>query len=191
MYRRLAIASLALMLASQAKAESAPRACQMDREKIVRLTFWEFDQDASRGWRKIASRPGCERAAAELIRHYREKTGSKITTLYWHEGQLRANLGENRRAVQMFRKSLKNDDILGWNYYALSTIAFVKRDRKALIENYEKLKVLPVPQGQTWIGDDGKKSDRPPEWPPNLHVVEAMVKCFGQTYRQVYSKGCP
>jgi hypothetical protein len=105
-----------------------------DREALMALNIHAFDQDLNGGWRPIAARDGCVGEAADLIRAYREFVTSRTLILYWHEGQLRAQLGETEAAIALFEQSRYEpaDDEYGWNHYVDATIAFLRHDRPAL-----------------------------------------------------------
>jgi hypothetical protein len=107
-----------------------------------------FDQDPEGGWRQIASRNGCKAEAADLIALYRERQKSRSPILYWHEGQLRASLGQTAAAIALFEMSRKPKDMLGWNAYVDASIAFLKNDKEALVEARERLLSTPKPTGR-------------------------------------------
>jgi hypothetical protein len=126
---------------------SAPgQRCAYDADKMMSLSLRDFDQDMNGGWRSLAHTPGCRKAAAGLIRRYRKKHDS-TSILYWHEGQLRAQIGQTARAIRLFDLSRKpaGSDPIGWNHYVDATIAFLKRDRPALLKARSRLAALPKP----------------------------------------------
>lgn len=135
-----------LLIALFAAAPGQP--CAYDAEKMTALGFREFDQDLDGGWRSLAHIPGCRKAAANLIKRYRKEHGSTFI-LYWHEAQLRAQVGQTGRAIRLFDLSRKPaaSDPIGWNHYVSATIAFLKRDRRALLEARSQLAALPKPKG--------------------------------------------
>src|SRR5690554_5748864 len=87
-----------LMAGCAADAKSANEAasteqCVTEEERLILLSLGQeaFDQDLpDGGWRGVANRSGCEIAAADLIREYRELHDSTDTIIFWHEGQMRA-----------------------------------------------------------------------------------------------------
>jgi hypothetical protein len=151
-----------------------------------------FDQDPAGGWRALAAKPGCKEDAADLIAIYRDYTQQRLTGLAWHEGQLRAELGQTEEAIALMEQGRHPAVMFGsdqgdWNAYVDATIAFLKRDHSALIEARERLAHFPVPAGYSYIGKDGSRlSGRPPNWPYNLDVVDALVRCFGKPYKIAY-----
>ncbi len=151
------------------------------------LSLRDFDQDPRDGWRLVARDPLCRETAADLIKRYREMHGPS-SMLYWHEGQLRASLGERRRAIRLFKRSrgpAAKDDI-GWNHYVDATIAFLKQDRPALLSARRRLAALPRPDGFNPINASGQATKIP--WPPNLNVVDGLIECFGKPYDEAYGK---
>nr|WP_310098296.1 hypothetical protein [Sphingomonas sp. BE138] len=149
---------------------------------MLALGFEAFDQDMTGGWRELADKPGCGGAAADLIRAYRMNSQERIPLLYWHEAQLRALNGDHAAAIPLMEKSRRapEDDRFGWNPYADATIAFLGNDRKALLVARRRLDAVKRPAGLP--------ADRP--WPPNLAVVDALIRCFGRSYRIAYGGTC-
>lgn len=67
-----------------------------------------------------------------------------------------------------------------WNPYVDGTIAFLRGDRVALMAARDRLAAAARP------------ADMPADraWPPNLAVVEGLVRCFGRPYREAYGEAC-
>lgn len=162
--------------------------CVPDRERLLSLEVREFDQDLDGGWRAIASMPGCAEAAADLIEAYRSRRDGRDVTLVFHEGQLRARLGQTDRAIALFEGSRKapKGDVIGWNHYVDATIAFLKKDREALLRSRDALASLEEPEGFRLVDQDGNDVDI--SWPLNLDVVEGFLACFDRPYAEAY--GC-
>ncbi|MEV8693194.1 hypothetical protein AB0014_25850, partial [Klebsiella pneumoniae] len=91
--------------------------CGYDRAVLMALDEDSFDQNPKGGWRSLSDRK-CYAEAAHLVRAYREaKRRKRPSILFWHEGQLRALLGQTDAAVALFdaaREPPANDEI-GWN----------------------------------------------------------------------------
>jgi hypothetical protein len=178
----------ALMLQAVAAPPSAatsvaPDPCPVDRATSLALSQEAFDQDLSGGWRVLAERPGCEGEAAQLIRDYRTATEARIHILYWHEGQLRANIGQYAEAIRLMEASRKADDRFGWNPYVDATVAFLRGDRTALVAARATLAELRrPPEFHDRILPNGFHMS----WPPNLVVVDGLIRCFGRPYREAY-----
>src|SRR5439155_917614 len=75
--------------------------CTYDRAAMMALEQDAFDQDEKGGWRALQMR-GCLAEAADLIRDYRNASPRPHRSiLFWHEGQLRAVLGQTDRAIAL------------------------------------------------------------------------------------------
>ncbi|MCI1142827.1 hypothetical protein MOP88_11930 [Sphingomonas sp. WKB10] len=120
-----------LILALIAQAALAAGPCHYDRAAMLALDQAAFDQDMTGGWRKL-EQDGCEAEAADLIRDWRIAHKAQDTILFWHEGQLRADIGQTAQAIALFRQSYKPaaQDRIGWNHYVDGTIAFHPRPRR-------------------------------------------------------------
>lgn len=177
--------ALALLLAA-----AAPD-CSYDRAAIMALDQNALDQDDKGGWRALQMR-GCLAEAADLLRDYRDaKPRPDPSILFWHEGQLRAVLGQTERAIVLLDAARQPaaDDHFGWNLYVNGTIAFLRRDRPALQKARDTLAALPPPASLMATRPDGTKVKI--EWPPNLRVLDGFLQCFDRPYREAYgSKAC-
>jgi hypothetical protein len=158
--------------------------CAFDRAKLLSLDEHSFDQDMNGGWRSIAQREECTEVAADLIREYRETRGLTSSTLYWHEGQLRALIGSTDEAIRLFEQSRHVDDTFGWNLYVDASIAFLKGDKPALLAAREALSGLPRPEDLSVQDAQGNVVEV--SWPPNLSVVDGLIACFGRGYKEAY-----
>lgn len=178
---------LALQVATPATAPApttpAAHPCQLDFTASLALGQDAFDQDMNGGWRALAQRPGCEGVAADLVHAYRSNLESHLSILYWHEGQLRANIGQIPEAIRLMEQSRKADDRFGWNPYVDATVAFLSGDRAALAAARGALAALPRPEG---FRDEVLANGFRMTWPPNLAVVDGLVRCFGRPYREAY-----
>ncbi len=169
-------------------AAQAASPCAHDRAAMLALPLPAFDQDMKGGWRPLVDR-GCEQEAADLIRDYRTANKSTSFTLFWHEGQLRADAGRTKAAIALFDRARRPaaEDVIGWNHYVDGSIAFLRRDRPGLQAARARLAALPKPPGFDPVGPDGKP--RPTAWPLNLHVLDGFLRCWGQPYKAAYR--CP
>jgi hypothetical protein len=173
--------------------------CAYDRARMLALDENQFDQDMSGGWRALSSTPGCELAAADLLRDYREAHGDDWGLLYWHEAQLRAFVGQYKEAIALMKHSYMPADKADWNAYVDATIAFLRRDSDALKQAKVKLAAFPAPpkganmppivNGYMEVKlPDG--TTRKMRWPPNIDVVEGLQKCFDMPYVEAYKEAC-
>lgn len=163
--------------------------CSYDRAAMLALGWRAFDQDMAGGWRKL-NNAGCDAAAADLIRDWRAAHKAEDGILHWHEGQLRANVGQTLQAIALFehaRKSAEEDAGFGWNLYVDGSIAFLRGDRPALEVARTALAALPRPAGFNPTGPDGKPIAV--RWPINLNVLDGFRRCWGQPYKQACA--CP
>lgn len=165
-------------------------ACIENREQFLSLDYWTFDQDPSNGVRAVFAKPGCELAAADLIRDYHKalrdegtpiivdhpqgmikiSENGTVPLLYWHEGQARAFQGEIDSAIELFRRSLKPEskNYGAWNEYVHASIAFLRNDLNALQSARDEM-----------AGLTGRNA-------LNLGVVDGLIACFGETYSIAY-----
>ncbi|HWM92464.1 MAG TPA: hypothetical protein VN493_16990 [Thermoanaerobaculia bacterium] len=158
--------------------------CTFDRAKLLALDEHSFDQDMDGGWRAIAQHEECTAVAADLIREYRETRGLTSSILYWHEGQLRAFRGSTDEAIGLFEQSRHADDAFGWNLYVDASIAFLRRDKPALLTARETLASLPRPEDFSLQDAQGNAVEI--SWPPNLSVVDGLIACFDRGYKEAY-----
>lgn len=166
--------------------------CPVSVQVMMGLPIKVFDQDQDAGWRAIESKPGCgESDAAEVIKRYRLAAEDRLKTLTWHEGQLRANIGETTAAMELMSRSRRDGDDTGWNDYVDATVAFLRRDRRALDMARARLASTPLPKGFSWVDDKGAtRTDTPPDWPTNLDIVDGLRSCIGKSYFEAYSNAC-
>lgn len=202
MKQLIILALLAAIVASaSAQSPSVPQLSAKEcgitsQTKYGDMGFMEFDQTLGGGWRAIADRPECRLAAADLIAQYRKTNSDRVLGLDWHEAQVRAEIGQTEKALELFRRwharedSQTGDDRSDSNVLkAEATIAFLEGDLNRLRAARAKLVVLPKPDGY----DEGiarfkkKYPDLdPPTWPLNLDIVDGMIRCFGKSYSEAY-----
>lgn len=193
-FKKITIASLFLSVGSlpfMSSAETQRDLCAYDEAYMLALDPWEFDQ-GDEGWRRLDVHEECFEVAADLIRTYYQSYDGENQLkrlMLWHEGQLRADIGQTEEAIALFEQTETTDeDRSGWNYYVRATIAFLQEDRKTLLENREQLAQVPMPDDLPAMRDaEGNEIER--QWPPNLHIVDNFVQCFGHSYTQA-SAGC-
>ncbi len=177
----------AFLLLAALQQPPAP-SCAYDRGRLMALDQQAFDQDMQGGWRVLAREPACVGVAADLIRDYREAHHLSATILYWHEGQMRAEAGQYEAAIALFDRSRHPEpDAFGWNIYVDASIAFLRADRPALLRARAALAALPRPADFEPRDPSGRPLNL--TWPMNLHVVDALIRCFGQSYASAYA--CP
>ena len=183
----------ALTLAALLQAAPPPDSCAHDRAALLALSPDAFDQDMDGGWRPLGDKPECHETAADLLAAYRaarwgELNPDQLHLNYWHEGQMRATLGQRDKAVQLLLAGVNpNVWSSGQENYALGTVAFLLNDRPALQAARDRLAATPKPEGF----DDAAarfraQYGRDLVWPMNLDVLDGLLVCFGQDYATAY-----
>lgn len=168
------VLSFLALLAVQAKAETdCERLYQQHLESDLSLSYKAFDQTMGSGFRALA-KEGCERHAADLIEAYIEANDAGQDSLRWHIAQLRANHGAYAEAIEYARTTLLDEDRaaevpLRWNDYVLATIAFLEKDRQALIRHRDR-----VAEGV----DDHPGNEM------NLRLLDALIEHFDASYSE-------
>ncbi|MDM7556187.1 hypothetical protein [Xanthomonas fragariae] len=193
--------TLAFMLVISGGATAQPKNCGFDKQAMLALTQDKFDQDVGNGgggWRAVTSKPGCEVAAADLIKEYRKVHSDSSSLLFWHEGQLRAFAGNYEAAIPLMEASRQptEKDLAGWNPYVDATIAFLRHDTSALVEAQKKLNAVPASPELPPVKDgyiemsmgNGQKVKM--RWPVNADVVDGLVSCLNKSYMEAYSSVC-
>jgi hypothetical protein len=192
----IAIATFAFVAAgahAQTPQKSAAE-CGVQLSKYLEMGFADFDQRAG-GWREIADKPGCEVAAADVVKQYRSWILSRMDGLIGHEAQLRASAGDTANGLRLFREQLAMQDDDALNRLKLEGfIAFLERDKDRLVAARNKLAVLPEPPEFAAAAETAKKragrSDIQLNWPPNLAVLDALIGCFGKSFREAFVDDC-
>ena len=193
---------LLLSLAAYATSPSAEASdkCGYDKNAMLALDEAAFDQDLSNGgggWRKVANTPGCESAAADLIAIYKQKHGLDKPILNWHEGQMRAAAGQTQRAIELLASARKDEPGQeAWNAYVNATVAFLGKDKPALLSARDELIKVPAPEilgpvigGYVEVSlENGQKMKM--RWPMNIDVVEGLITCFDRPYVEAYAGAC-
>jgi hypothetical protein len=162
---------------------------------MLALSPEAFDRDdGSSGWRTLSDAPDCERAIAELIRAYRlsQPEGETIRSLlYANEGFKFARSGEFEQAIEALLASKLPDDE-AWNAYVDATVAFLKRDREALLAARERLAAVPPPPGfDEAVAAYKAQSGIERKWPFNLEIVDGLIACYEKPFWDAYNApGC-
>jgi len=191
--------ALAAALGAAPEPPKAPD-CSYDRDAMLAMEPDAFDQDLEGGWRPLADR-GCQREAADLLAAYAaQPKAAGRTTITWHEGQMRAELGQIEQAIALMERSRKpagQGDPGYWNAYVDGMVAFLRQDRRGLEDARARLVALPSPPEMAQNIKDGRfhfttaggqKVDV--AWPPNLDVLDGLLRCFGKPYLEAYGTVC-
>lgn len=181
------VAALALALSA------ASPACAYNRSAMLRTSVDSFDQ-TDKGWRRIGEKKGCEKAGAALIgiyiaRHRAVLSNAQRGQLTWHQGQLLALAGETHQAISLLSGIHDREPAQIW--YRAATIAFLRRDRPALLRARTALASLPRPRDFDAMATMFRKRfGEELTWPTNLDTVDDLVRCFDATYRAAYAGAC-
>jgi hypothetical protein len=145
--------------------------------KFMRQDYWTFDQTKN-GWRGLDNgSEKCTLAMAQLIdsyqlSHTKDLKPSQSQILYWHAGQNLAFLDIKEIAISRFSNSFdplepeKPD--FHWNAYARATIAFLLKDKAALLKARDEFS--PVAHAET----------------ANFNIVERFIRCPNSSYLDAY-----
>ena len=142
-------------------------------ESDLGLSYEAFDQTRGQGFRRL-SELGCRKEAADLIEAYMAATGASQRSLTWHIAQLRAGHGDYDSALQHARLSLIDPadtgaSTLRWNDYVLAVIAFLEKDRPALVRH----------RARVAEGDDEHAGNV-----MNGRILDALIANFDKTYSE-------
>ena len=137
------------------------------------LSYEAFDQTEGSGFRVLAAQ-GCEREAADLIVEYIAANKAAQRSLRWHVAQLRATHGDVPRAIAYARSVLADAEDpaaspLRWNDYVLATIAFLERDKAALVRHRDNV---------------AAGVDAHPGNALNLKLLDKLIARFGSSYAE-------
>jgi hypothetical protein len=187
---------VALALAAALQLPTQDQTCAYDREALLALSPDALDQNLDGGWRPLAGKQQRRGEAAELLAAYRSANRQSLTAgqlhiNYWHEGQIRASLGERVPAIRLLLAGV-NPEVQGDGFqdYALGTVAFLNNDRPGLQAARDRLALTPKPED--WDQTAASFRQRfgvDMQWPINLNVLDAMIACFGRSYDEAYA-GC-
>jgi len=196
----IALLSCALLASPGMAAPQQPANpdCAVDRAQLMVLDKVHFDEDTTGGgWRTLAARPGCETAAADLLRDYRKAHPKDTGLMIWHEAQLRAFAGQTAQAAALMEQTRMPAaaDRMGWNPYVDATIAFLRKDRRALEQAHARLAAVPPPVGKnippvvngSMTVDMSDGTTRQIRFPQNIDVVEGLEQCFDKPYAEAYT----
>jgi len=179
--------------------------CGVDEDEFYRLiglTYRDFDQDFKGGWRAISYKEGCKGAAQNMLKSYITyhdyKYKSDRNTLMWHTGQVLAGDDKYDEAVLYFKQTYKmGQHSKEWNLYVEATLAFLSKDKPALITARDTLAAQPVSEELKASRRKFLKQNANVTWPDgfvdepqNLSVVNNLIRCYEEPYSVAYGK-CP
>jgi hypothetical protein len=170
----LGSALLGALIACGASAQVPPHEgdCRSRLERQLPLlpsqSYEQFDQTEGAGFRLLAE-AGCFVEAAQLIDSYADYHRQRVELLRWHAAQMLAKAGLYEAAIDRAQQALLKKDRagFGWNDYVRGTIAFLQRDKAALIRHRDLVAeaAAGVPANQ-----------------PNLRILDRLLVNFDQPY---------
>lgn len=187
-----AILGILLALVGAPAPAPAPN-CTYNRTEMLNMNLDTFDQ-SDKGWRKLLAKRGCEDSAVSLVKDYLsahpDLSADQRPQLLWHEGQLLAVGNHYGESVAVFRSIDQTEESM--RLYQAATIAFLQRDKQALIAARTQLAALPKPPDFDAAAKAfQEKTGEPLTWPENLNVVDGLIRCFSSSYRVAYGDKCP
>ena len=125
------------------------KALDAERERLLALSFDEFDQTNGSGFRLLLDQKR-HVEAAELVQEYLRRNGRNLTerervSLNFHAGQLYGIVGDpSKAAPHLIRALYKGEPTPDghpayWNAYVDATRAFIARDRSGLGEARQRM----------------------------------------------------
>lgn len=146
--------------------------------QLLSLSYSEFDQKPSNGWRILAEKGNYIEAGnliVEYLSNHKELDIYQIANLRFHAGQMYAFANDITRAIALFNTAFlaiePDTSPIRWNDYVTSTVAFLRNDKITLIECQEK------------ISNNGREIHGEI---PNLAMVEKMINNLDLSYSEMY-----
>ena len=108
-------------------------------------TQHEFDSDTC-CWRKLDRQKKYKQSAELIVRYLQESpNATNKHSLRWHAGQMYGFAQDNRQAITYMKKTYNvfykwfgGDDGRAWYNYAKGTVAFLRKDKKAIVKLLKK-----------------------------------------------------
>jgi hypothetical protein len=174
---KLVLAALLALTTGAARAAE----CAPDHAKMMAADFRVFSEGV-----RALDQKACLPQIRDLLHDYREARKKELTPgqyrlLTWQEGTARAKMGDNFTAIPLLSAWL-DDPTPAIRDYAAATIAFLRRDKPALLAARDRLIAEPKPDGFDEQAFHQK-------WPLNLVIVDAFVGCYDRPYAEAYASG--
>ncbi|MBL9132059.1 MAG: hypothetical protein JNG86_12725 [Verrucomicrobiaceae bacterium] len=146
----------------------------MSDDDLKQLAWHEFDQTKSKYWRELADVRRFKEAAElieKMISLHPELDRINASNLHFHAGQCWAMAGEKEHALTHLRLAQHHTQVGGllWDVYVDGTAAFLKGDKRELLNAHERL---------------AEKDDELNK--PNLCVLDRLIANFGKPYAEAY-----
>lgn len=181
-----------ILLASWCTADAAPDgSCAITTEKwqrVLELSFAEFDQTEDSGWRPYYSLE-CYSIAADLLVTYIERHPDRSSENYvlpFHAGQMLAMAGDYGDSIRYLKRSYSDREskLIDWNAFVDAHIAFIEKDAEKLARMRERIDQQPEMRSGPGV----------PEWAVgrkiNLDVVDGFLACFDEPFAIAYEMSC-
>jgi hypothetical protein len=181
------------ILAALVGTSPPPPSCSYNRAEMLNMDLDTFDQ-SDKGWRSLLGEGDCDDSAVGLIKDYLtahpDLSADQRPQLLWHEGQLLAGSNHYDESLVVFRSIHETEESM--RLYQAATIAFLQRDKTALLAARAALAALPEPPDfEAAAKIFREKTGETLAWPENLNVVDGLIRCFSSSYRVAYGDKCP
>ncbi|MDZ4405188.1 protein kinase [Prosthecobacter sp.] len=146
----------------------------MNDDDLKKLSWHEFDQTPGKYWRELADVRRYREAAALIERCLSlkpELDPINAADLHFHAAQCWALAGEKEHALSQLNLARHPSGTtigLRWNDYVNGTEAFLKGDKRELLNAHESL------------------AEGDPVNQPNLCVLDRLIANFGKSYAEAY-----
>ncbi len=146
----------------------------MKDDDLKQLSWHEFDQTKGKYWRELADVRRFKEAAElieKMLSLHPELNRINASNLHFHAAQCWAFAGEMEHALTHLELAQHHTQVGGllWDSYVDGTAAFLKGDKRELLNAHERL---------AENADDLNK--------PNLCVLDRLVANFGKSYAEAY-----
>ena len=181
-----------LLLPVPCAADSVPQTpCAIsnaEHERILGLSFAEFDQTEDDGWRPYYLAK-CYVIAADLLVTYVERHPDLVRENYilpFHAGQMLAMAGDYDNATLYLQRgySSRESKLVDWNAFVEAHLAFIEKDAERLAAMRLRIDKQPAMVDGPGVPDwaVGKKI--------NLDVVDGFLACFDKPFAVAYEEPC-
>lgn len=146
----------------------------MNDDDLKKLSLHEFDQTKGKYWRELADVRRFKEAAElieKMLSLHPELDRINASNLHFHAAQCWAMMGGKEHALNQLKLARHPSGTtigLSWNDYVYGTEAFLKSDKRELLNAHENLAE----------GDPINK--------PNLCVLDRLLANFGKPYAEAY-----
>lgn len=141
-------------------------------QTLLQLDYDAFDMS---DWRGLLMRE-CVDAAVAVLETYREQNARRLTAeqtreLHFHVGQALAFAGRETESVPHFERARGGD--AEWSAYVDATLAFLKREKAALVAARERYARAPNANAM------------------RLAVIDGFIRCEAESYAAAVHCGMP